>query len=326
MSTIADKLQELINSKADMKSAIAEKGVEVEGGLTTYAAAIRKIQQGSGGGGSDIDWSGVRFGGATKIPLAPNELYKCGNMDHMFEGCNLWTLAQNFDFNSLDTSFASSFESSFESTVEGLPELNHIDTSNVTNFRRVLKNSVFIETNGRILNWDTHNGVDFYEAFASSDINTQLTYIPQWNFSNAVNIQGLVSGLFGLVSIPKLNFSKVKSVNMFDFPLYNQPEAGSSGISSHNLQYLNLTDLGGFTGLKFSHFRLDMCPNLTVESIMNVINEMYDWNVNPDNLNILDWQPGTNNNTATLIFGTTNLNKLTADQIAVATNKGWILI
>ena len=47
MSTIADKLQELINSKADMKSAIAEKGVNVEGGLTTYAAAIRKIQQGS---------------------------------------------------------------------------------------------------------------------------------------------------------------------------------------------------------------------------------------------------------------------------------------
>ena len=45
--SIADKLQELINSKADMKSAIAEKGVEVEGGLTTYAAAIRKIQQGS---------------------------------------------------------------------------------------------------------------------------------------------------------------------------------------------------------------------------------------------------------------------------------------
>lgn len=325
MSTIADKLQELINSKADMKSAIAEKGVEVEGGLTTYAAAIRKIQQGSGGG-TDIDWSGVRFGGSTKIPLAPNELYKCGNMDRMFEGCDLWTLAQNFDFNSLDTSFASSFECTFQSAYASLLELDHLNTSNVTNFRRVLKDSVFIEMDGHIPNWDTHNGVNFYEAFASSDINTHLTHIPQWDFSNAVNIQGLVSGLFGLVSIPKLNFSKIKSDNMFDFPLYNQPEAGSSGISSHNLQYLNLTDLGGFTGLKFSYFSLDMCPNLTVESIMNVINEMYNWNVNPDNLNILDWQPGTSNNTATLRFGTTNLNKLTDEQIAVATAKGWTLI
>ena len=323
MSTIADKLQELINSKADMKSAIAEKGVEVEGGLTTYAAAIRKIQQGSGG--TDIDWSGVRFGGSTKIPLAPNELYKCGNMDHMFESCNLWELAQVFDFNSLDTSFASSFECAFQSAFEGLLKLDHLNTSNVTNFRRVLKDSVFIDLDGRIPNWNTHNGVDFYEAFASSNINTQVTHIPQWDFSNAVNIQGLVSGLFGLVSIPKLNFSKVKSDNMFDFPIYIQPEAGSSGISSYNLQYLNLTDLGGFTGLKFSCFRLDMCPNLTVGSIMNVINEMYDWNANPDNLNILDWQLGANDNTAMLRFGIDNLNKLTDEQIAVAINKGWTL-
>ena len=322
MSTIADKLQELINSKADMKSAIAEKGVAVEGGLTTYAAAIRKIQQGSGG--TDIDWSGVRFGGSNRLPISPSELYKCGNMDHMFESCDLWTLAQTFDFNLLDTSFASSFDSSFESTTTGMINLNHLNTSNVTSFYRVLKDSVLLN-DGKIPIWDTHNGVNFYEAFASSDINTQVTYIPQWDFSNAVNVQGLVSGLFGLVSIPKLNFSKVKSDNIFVFPLYNQPEAGSSSISSHNLQYLNLTDLGGFTGLKFSYFRLDMCPNLTVESIMNVINETYDWNTNPDNLNILDWQPGTNN-TATLRVGTTNLNKLTADQIAVATNKGWTLI
>ena len=324
MSTIADKLQELINSKADMKSAIAEKGVEVEGGLTTYAAAIRKIQQGSGG--TDIDWSGVRFGGSTKIPLAPNELYKCGNMDHMFESCDLGKLEQVFDFNSLDTSFASSFACAFQSAISGLLNLDHLNTSNVTNFIRVLKDSVFIDIDGRIPNWNTHNGVVFYEAFASSYINTRVTHIPQWDFSNAVNIQGLVSGLFGLVSIPKLNFSKVKSDNMFDFPLYNQPEVGSSSLSSFNLQYLNLTDLGGFTGLKFSYFRLNMCPNLTVESIMNVINEMYDWNANPDNLNILDWQPGTNDNTATLVFGEVNLNKLTDEQIAVAINKGWTLI
>lgn len=316
--SIADKLQELIDSKADMKSAITEKGVEVEGGLVTYADAIRQIQQ-----GSDIDWSGVRFGGSTKIPLAPNELYKCGDMDHMFTGCDLYTLSQTFSFTSMDTSFATSFESLFESTNTGLPNLRRLNTSNVTNFRRVLKDSVLL-MDGYIPNWNTHNGVDFSEAFASSYIDTQgVTYIPQWDFSNAVNVQGLVGGLFGLVSIPKLNFSKVKSVNMFDFSLYNQPEAGSSSMSSYNLQYLNLTDLGGFTGLKKSYFALDMCPNLTVASIMNVINEMYDWNVNPDNLNMEDWGM---NDTVILKFGTTNLDKLTDEQIATAIAKGWTLI
>lgn len=327
--SIADKLQELIDSKADMKSAIAEKGVEVEGGLVTYADAIRKIQQGSGegGGGADIDWSGVRFGGSTHIPLAPNELYKCGNMDNMFVNCNTWVLSSNgFDLSLVDTSFATSFNHIFEnSNLNYHDSFSNWDTSNVVSMAYSFKNAEFINLDS-ISNWDTSNVENFYEAFASSDIDTSVTYIPQWDFSNAVNVQGLVSGLFGLVSIPKLNFSNVKSDNMFSFPLYIQPEVGSSSIASYNLQYLNLTDLGGFTRLKFSYFRLNMCPNLAVESLMNVINEMYDWNVNPDNLNILDWQPGTNNNTATLSLGEVNLNKLTDEQIAVAIAKGWTLI
>lgn len=47
MSTIADKLQDLIDAKADMKSAIEEKEVTVTGGLTSYAAAISQINTSS---------------------------------------------------------------------------------------------------------------------------------------------------------------------------------------------------------------------------------------------------------------------------------------
>ena len=43
MSTIADKLQDLIDAKADMKSAIESKGVTPTGGLSTYADAISQI-------------------------------------------------------------------------------------------------------------------------------------------------------------------------------------------------------------------------------------------------------------------------------------------
>ena len=76
--------------------------------------------------------------------------------------------------------------------------------------------------------------------------------------------------------------------------------------------YINidtLTDLGGFKNLSISvtSYFLDMCPNLTVESLMNVIN----------NLATVSGK--------SLKFGSTNLNKLTAEQIAVATNKGWTL-
>ena len=59
--SIADKLTLLINTKQDIKSAISEKGVEVTGGMTTYADAIRRIENG-GGGDSFYVPVGLKFG------------------------------------------------------------------------------------------------------------------------------------------------------------------------------------------------------------------------------------------------------------------------
>ena len=75
-----------------------------------------------------------------------------------------------------------------------------------------------------------------------------------------------------------------------------------------------LTYLGGFKDLKISINSdfLDRCPNLTIESLMNVINNVYDLTAN-----------GLSGKS--LKFGQTNLDKLTAEQIAVATAKGWTL-
>lgn len=44
MSTIADKLQDLVTAKEDMKTALVEKGVTPTGGLSTYADAVLKLQ------------------------------------------------------------------------------------------------------------------------------------------------------------------------------------------------------------------------------------------------------------------------------------------
>ena len=54
-------------------------------------------------------------------------------------------------------------------------------------------------------------------------------------------------------------------------------------------------------------------PTLTVQSLMNVINILYDCRANGETT------------TRTVTLGTTNLNKLTDEQKAVATNKGWDL-
>lgn len=76
----------------------------------------------------------------------------------------------------------------------------------------------------------------------------------------------------------------------------------------------DLTTLAGFTGLK-ANLSLSDSP-LTVESINNVINEMYDFTSN-------GVTPSSEQGTLTL--GATNLAKLSDDEKAVATNKGWTL-
>ena len=70
----------------------------------------------------------------------------------------------------------------------------------------------------------------------------------------------------------------------------------------------SLENLGGLTNLK-ANLSLSSCPKLTHDSLMNVINEAADVTSSPK----------------TLTLGADNLAKLTAEEKAIATNKGWIL-
>ena len=83
-----------------------------------------------------------------------------------------------------------------------------------------------------------------------------------------------------------------------------------------------LTNFGGFKNLgqtylttqsaNYYEYKLDLspCTKLTHDSLMNVINKLYDI-------------ASKGVKTQQLILGSTNLAKLTAEEIAIATNKGW---
>ena len=68
----------------------------------------------------------------------------------------------------------------------------------------------------------------------------------------------------------------------------------------------SLTDLGGFTGLKLN-LNLSINSKLTVDSVMNVINNAADMTSEPK----------------TLTLHQDVFSKLSADQIATASAKGW---
>lgn len=69
----------------------------------------------------------------------------------------------------------------------------------------------------------------------------------------------------------------------------------------------------------YSNYKLDLSKStkLTHESLIDVINNLYDLNLTYNVAN------GGTLYRQSLVLGSTNLAKLTEDEIAIATNKGW---
>lgn len=111
------------------------------------------------------------------------------------------------------------------------------------------------------------------------------------NTTKLTSITNIFGGCSSLVTIPEMNWSNVTSVWVW---------AEFNGCSS-------LTDVGGFIGLKVE-INMSSCP-LTHDSIMNIINKAADVTENPK----------------TMTFGETNLAKLSDEEKAIATAKGWTL-
>ena len=209
------------------------------------------------------------------------------NMYNMFYGCsNLLSIPQ------LDTSNVTNMYNMFYgcSNLLSIPQL---DTSKVTDMSYMFYDCNKLTT---IPQLNTSNVTNLNSIFQDCG---NLLSIPQLDTSNVTNISYMFQGCIYLRSIPLLDCSKVKSA----YDILNPSYYGDQ---------VHLTYMGGFKNLKVN-LDIQKAPNLTVQSLMNVINNLYDFRANGEST------------TKTLTLGTTNLNKLTDEQKAVATNKGWNL-
>ena len=131
-----------------------------------------------------------------------------------------------------------------------------------------------------------------------------LEEIPELNTSNVTNVQNTFYNCSSLETIPLLDFGKVENLT-----------STFNGCSK-------LTNLGGFKNLGKAYltsksaniyeYMLDLSVStlITHDSLMNVINNLYDIATKGCN-------------TQTLKLGATNKAKLSAEEIAIATTKGW---
>ena len=208
------------------------------------------------------------------------------SMGYMFSGCSSLTSIPQ-----MVTSNVTSMNYMFNDCTS-LTSIPQMVTSNVTSMNSMFSGCSSLTSIPQMV---TSKVTDMYFMFSSC---RSLTSIPQMNTSKVYNMGYMLSNCDSLTSIPLLDCSSVTyTVSPFGFSNMNK-----------------LTDLGGFKDLKISwdYGFLDRVPNATVESLMNVINNLYDLTAN-----------GLSGKT--INFGTTNLNKLTDEQKAVAINKGWTL-
>ena len=139
-----------------------------------------------------------------------------------------------------------------------------------------------------------------------------LTNVPHFNTENVTNFSSTWAGCWSLLTIPPLNFKSATDISQcFSgcHSLTTLPYMNLASVTDTTNAWSgcdNLTILGGFGAIKTS-FDLSSSPNLTVDSIMNVINQ------------------AATVTGKTMTLGSTNLAKLTDEQKAVATSKGWTL-
>ena len=189
--------------------------------------------------------------------------------------------------------------------IEEVPEITLLNFGTYTRAINLFKNCQSLKKLPFI---DTSKVSSAYNMFYDCQ---SLKEIPQYNTKNFTTCGSIFYNCISLETIPELDFSSCMSLGSNSF--YNCSK---------------LTNLGGFKNLgkgytqkinNDSAYILDLSysPLLTHESLMNVINNLYDLNLT---YNVAG---GGKLYTQSLALGRTNLAKLTAEEIAIATSKGW---
>lgn len=353
MSRISDNLSVLVDAKGAIAAAIESKGGTVTGGLTDYASAIRAIP-----GGAEFP-VGTKFAYSTwsEIPAAVKSyVVGLGDSDYMFYSCtnlsevnlelpNASNLAYCFYYNtslrnaSLDIPNVSIMDDCFHYCYN-LTEVNLINAHKLQSARACFENCsrlVHVSIDGAPTN--IASMLSNCTSLTSVTLNVSQVQLATSAFANANKLREVVfigdlsncTGLFYTFgycsSLESIELSQLSRITNMDRTFYNCSAltsvklyglTGGTGptpkltwsYTFYNCSNLEYLDFDIIPAVSATGWGLSTCTKLTHDALMNIINA-------------LEMFSGVFKPTCTL--GTTNLAKLTVDEIAIATNKGWIL-
>ena len=182
--------------------------------------------------------------------------------------------------------------------VKSIPAIN---TQNVTNMSFMFRDCNKLSS---VPVLDTSNASNMSDMFF--DCNS-LASVSLLNTGNVTDMNNMFWGCTSLAIVPMLDASKTRSI-------YSMFRNCSSLTTLGGLKNLGMGYSTGWIANSDSlTLNLSDSPLLTHDSLMNVINNLYD-------IKSKGVKPQT------LQLGNTNKAKLTAEEIAIATNKGWNVI
>ena len=324
----ADKLQKLLETKAAIRQAITNKGVEVPDDtvFADYPSKISAIES-DGSGGNENDWLNVRSNGgmsyvylfygcsAESLDVSSLDTSNAMFMHNMFANCGS---LKSLDLSSFNTSKVTNMSKMFWMCDDLISlDLSSFDTSKVTDMNSMFSNCSKLQSLD-VSNFDTSSVTDMNSMFNSCN-NLATLDLSSFDTSKVTNMNNMFYYCTSLTSLDVSSFdtSKVtsisyifnncKSLTSLDLSNWDINKVTASYATSNAFNCSVLTD---FKAPKNINAAIDFssCTNLTHDSLMSIINNLT-----------------TKTSTTKLTLGATNLAKLSDDEIAIAVNRGWTL-
>lgn len=254
----------------------------------------------------NVELTGVSnmFQGCYSLKSIPNLTIGSGvtSAGYMFNRCSGLT-----EIPPIDTSKIKDMNNMFNGC-SGLTEIPNIDMSSATNTSYMFQGCSSLKSIPSLNIPNVKNVSYMFQACGAANSVGDII------FPECTNAQSLFYQCYNIVDGPKIVMPKATNwANLFYgcSKLESIPKMDVSSATTVINMFANCTSLvtlGGFTGVRVN-ISFANSPKLTHDSIMNVINEAADVTSDPK----------------TMQFGSTNLTKISDEEKAIATAKGWTL-
>lgn len=312
--SISKEIERLQKAKKDIGDAIVRKGGSVSGTIDTYAKSVMALGDVSFRTAIDI----VNKSDAKNVDLTMISPKNETSFNSLFyNNTNIVHInASNWDTSNIKSlRFAFGADSNLESV-----DFADWDVSNVTTFFAMFDGCMKIE-NIDVSKWDTSSATDMGWMFNGN--NLKSLDVSNFNTSKVTTMYAMFSGS---QSLTQLDISNFNTSNVLDF---GRAFAYWRGVSKElNISGLNLSKCTSMGGIFLnSDFKVIRCDGLRLPNIdMSKIGLDYSKALTVDSIvGLLNALPQSDKGYSFQI-GNANIAKLSDEQKAIATDKGWTLI